>query len=333
MNYPNNGYYNDTCNFIGGHDNYQKSTTSGTPSMIFGSYNGDENNPITGSSIIFGNSNKNLLTMQPGAGVTIGNSNKLRSNGMIFGNGCSNETAQGAVKYMIGEGIKSFGSWNEKVMGIGLYNKNSGLLSNACFVVGCGTSDSARKNALEINNTQFKITNSLQLATDATEVNAITPPQDPNNVTQDDMTLATVSHLGGSYRKSQVAYFSDYDSATSIPTDGTSVDFTTFGAKPAWANRALVTFRWENELFEKEIHFTRNEGIHLYAVQQAYSTFPDTIEYKHLRVEWDYTNQTLTAAGFWTYSQDMANNGAISGWDRALTNASTCKILSVVYSE
>lgn len=197
ITFPNSFYYNGTCCFVGGHDNYQRSNGAEgeAPSMIFGRENGAANNPITGSSIVLGNFNKNLNTVQPGNGVTIGNSNKLQSNGMIFGNSCTNETSQGAVKYMIGEGINSYGAWNEKTMGIGLFNKTSQLLSNACLVVGCGTSNTARKNALEINNTQLKITNNLQLASDSTEVNAIVPPADPNNVTADDQTLATKAYV------------------------------------------------------------------------------------------------------------------------------------------
>ena len=55
--------------------------------------------------------------------------------------------------------------------------------------------DASRTNALEVNASTTKLLTKLQLATDTTAVNAITPPQDPNNVTQDDMTLVTKSYI------------------------------------------------------------------------------------------------------------------------------------------
>ena len=154
---------------------------------------------------------------------------------------------------------------------------------------------------------------------------------------QDDKTLVTKSHLAnnlGNYAKSQVSYMEDWDTASALPLDNTTVSLpSTYGAIPSWAQRAILTFRWENELITKEVFFDKDEGIHLHVVQRAYNTFPDTIHYRHLRIEWDFTNQTLVVADYWTYDQDMANAGAVSNWDYTLTNASACKILSVVYSE
>lgn len=279
----------------------------------------------------YGNTNKGSATLVFGSMNSAGSWAHSPSDCIVLGSG---NTLSSPVKenYMLGKSLTSNHSY---LTVVGSHNA-APVISQPRVILASGLDQDNKQNAIEMGISCTKILLNLQLANDNTEVNAITPPQDPDNVTADDQTLVTKSFMTstlGNYIKSQVAYFSDYDSATSIPLDGTSVDFTTFGTKPDWAQRALVTFRWENELIEKEIHFTRNEGIHLYAVQQAYSTFPDTIDYKHLRLEWDYTNQTLTAAGFWTYSQDMANAGAISGWDRTLTNASTCKILSVVYSE
>lgn len=312
-------YYGTDSNKNIASGNY--STTIGRKNKTSGNYGftGGVSNTNSGNgTLMFGSYNSSPTFNPPSDCIVLGLSNTL----------------SGPVKenYMLGHSLNS--SLNYLTI-IGSYNA-APTVSQPRVILASGLNQDNKQNGIEIGIDCTKILLNLQLANDNTEVNAITPPQDPDNVTADDQTLVTKSFMTntlGNYIKSQVAYFSDYDSAISIPLDGTSVDFTTFGTKPAWAQRALVTFRWENELIEKEIHFTRNEGIHLYVVQQAYSTFPDTIDYKHLRLEWDYTNQTLTAAGFWTYNQDMANSGAISGWDRTLTNASTCKILSVVYSE
>lgn len=219
---------------------------------------------------------------------------------------------------------------------IGRYNDP--YTPDAVFVIGCGNSNT-RKNGLVLTATKCKLVNDLQLNTDDTAVNAITPPQDPQNVTADDQTLVTKSYLTSQipsltpYSKSQVAYFEEWDNATILPIDGSSISLTTFGTIPTWSNRAIITFRWENELITKEVFFNKNEGIHLHVVQRAYSAFPETINYKHMRIEWNYTNSNFTAADFWTYDQDMNNAGAISNWSHTLSNATTCKILSVVFSE
>lgn len=74
---------------------------------------------------------------------------------------------------------------------VGIYNNTPTALTNPDFVVGVGTSNSNRKNAIECKNTATKICNALQLADDSTEVTAIVPPVDPNNPITDDQTLAT----------------------------------------------------------------------------------------------------------------------------------------------
>ena len=241
-------------------------------------------------------------------------------------------TLTGGVQenYMLGSGLSS----NRNYLAIIGSHNAAPVIVNPRVILAAGHNNSTKRNAIEVGTTSAKILVNLQLAADTTEVNAITPPQDPNNVTTDDQTLVTLGHMNAGFSKSQVAYFSEYDTALSVPLDTTSIDFTTsFGAPPAWANRAFITFRWENELIQKEIHFTKNEGIHLNIVQRAYSTFPETVVHKHLRLEWDFTAKTLTAADYWTYDQDMSNSGAISNWDHTLTNASACKVLSVVYSQ
>ena len=305
---------NGETTLMGGFGNgISGSFASNYGNIVFGGSNSVQSNYNTNSFVtsgLFGYGNKILLDRSS----TSFTSSFLIGNNLLFDTSANYDSLTGCVI-------------------LGKFNKTPTSLLNPCLSVGSGTNGN-RKNALEINNTSIKINNNLQLATDTTEVNAITPPQDPNNVTADDKTLATVGYIQGIYQKSQVAYFSEYDTAISVPVDGTGIDIeTSLGAIPSWANRLILTFRWENELFVKEIHFTKNEGVHLYVVQRAYSTFPETIAYKHLRLEWDYTNKTLTAADYWVYDQDMANAGAIANWDHTLANAPTCKILSAVYSE
>jgi len=325
------GYNNKnagTCSFCGGKNNYLD--TNYTPSFIFGDNNGTSGQRY-GNCIVLGHNNKG--SGQGAQFYIMGKDNTINyPGGIVIANKAS---AYGG--YYFGEGVKAISTQNILQCVIGLYNAGT-TLPNPRFAIGVGTS-SERITALEMNKTVCKINNKLQLASDGTEVNAITPPQDPQNVTADDQTLVTKSYLTSQipslthYSKSQVAYFEEWDNATIIPVDGSSISLTTFGTIPTWSNRAIITFRWENELITKEVFFNKNEGIHLHIVQRAYSTFPETINYKHMRIEWDYTNNNLTAADFWTYDQDMSNAGAISNWSHTLSNATTCKILSVVFSE
>lgn len=74
---------------------------------------------------------------------------------------------------------------------VGRYNNTTTALSGPHFVVGVGTSNNAKANAIECNNTATKICNNLQLATDSTEVNAIIPPEDPDYPETDERVLAT----------------------------------------------------------------------------------------------------------------------------------------------
>lgn len=78
---------------------------------------------------------------------------------------------------------------------VGQYNNTTTALSNPDFVVGVGTSNSNRKNAIECNNAATKICNNLRLATDSTEVNAIIPPEIPGEPEADEQVLATKAYV------------------------------------------------------------------------------------------------------------------------------------------
>lgn len=304
----NNKNHGEQC-FVGGYGN----------TLAFTGTSGHCDN-----NLIFGNSNKMNC---------VDSTKTVRSSVILGYNNEFQNAAAASCTYMVGENLKH--SKSNTVL-LGRYNNSSTSLSSPNIILAAGSSNSVRKNAIEIDSSNCKILNKLQLATDSTTVNAITSPQDPNNVTTDDQTLATKSYVLSQipslndYNKSSVLYSVDWATATALPLDNTTVSLTSYGTIPAWANRVSLIFKWENELFVKDIFLDANEGIHLYAVQRAYSTFPETIVYKHLRIEWNHTNQTLLVSDFWTYDQDMSNNGAISNWDHTLSNANDCKILNVV---
>lgn len=169
---------------------------------------GNGNKSQDASGIMVGFSNE-LMDGFSSGGVVFGSSNKTYANVVV---GRDNSESTGSRSYssvILGRNciIKDatytlYCGWglttptnNSSVCLFGKYNGLTYSLNNPSVIFGCGTDSSNRKNALECNATTVKIAQNLQLKTDTTEVNAITPPQDPNNVTQDDMTLVTVSHL------------------------------------------------------------------------------------------------------------------------------------------
>ena len=321
------------------------STTIGKKNLTSGIHSftgGGNNDNASENSFVFGQNNKTIKVNTNRYCAVIGDrntfSNSSARENIVFGEG--NTLVNSRQMKIIGDYNYTPNERYSYGVLVGNGNATTPTLVAPVFTVACGSSyGSIRKNGMEINSTECKILNNLQLASDSTAVNAITPPQDPQNVTADDQTLVTKSYLTSQipsltpYSKSQVAYFEEWDNATIIPVDGSSISLTTFGTIPTWSNRAIITFRLEKELITIEVFFNKNEGIHLHIVQRAYSTYPETIHYRHMRIEWDYTNNTLTAADYWTYDQDMSNSGAVSNWDHTLSNASTCKILSVVFSE
>ena len=335
------GYNNNL--YSGSYTGCKYHYTIGTTNTVLPNGDNQDNSLTIGFSneqngkgnFIFGSNNLAKYNSNVANCLLVGRENTARNNKKYLFGLKNTSSATSNIEFHYGCGLSGFSTGGVLTL-LGNYNFTSPSLTSPRVIVGCGA-NGANKNAIEINATDLKILNDLQLASDATTVNAITPPQDPNNVTTYDQTLVTKSHLTntlGNYAKSQVAYLEDWDTASALPLDNTTVVLpTVYGAIPSWAKRAVLTFRWENELITKEIFFDKNEGIHLHLAQRAYSTFPDTIHYRHLRIEWDFTNQTLLVADYWTYDQDMANAGAISNWDYTLSNASPCKILSVVYGE
>lgn len=139
-----------------------------------------------------------------GTGTFIAGHDNSNVRGIVLGyNNQPGFTNSGTDRIFIGDslrGVRKHGTYSEtnSLIILGKLNETELHLegNDGVVVVGCGKNNN-RKTALEINNTECKILNNLQLASDTTHVNAITPPQDPDNVTADDMTLVTKSYTRG----------------------------------------------------------------------------------------------------------------------------------------
>ena len=190
------GNYSTAC----GANNKSK----GNYSLTFGN-----NNTNSGPNSIMGGSN-NTLTATISDSCIIGTSNRPPYGGIVLG---SNNTASGIVigrnninnysslinGILIGDHLQ-YESSNDPII-IGHYN-NRPVLSSASLIFSSGTSN-ARINAIEISPDYTKIRNRFQLGNDAWVV-LIDTPQNPNNITLNEKTLATL----GSFQKRYQSWYS-----------------------------------------------------------------------------------------------------------------------------
>ena len=210
-------------------------------------------------------------------------------------------------------------------------NNQTPVLSDTHLVLASGTTSSSA-TAIEASGSQCKIRLPLQLANDTTEVNAITPPQDPNNVTTDDQTLVTKSYIGASYMQTQSFYSAvDEASATLVPIDGSSLDLTTLtGTLPSWVTMLTINFKWEGETYTKDLRLDINDGLHLDAQQYDTSQIPTSVlEHSHVRMDFTAATTSVQAIDYWYYEHDITTN-TIANFDYTLSNCPNIKILSIV---
>lgn len=179
----------------------------------------------TAASIILGTQNQNV------SGCVIGAFNNGSTGGATYKNG-----------YLFGQNLSyynnvdnSYNSSNTVV--IGNYNTKTTLIRPS-VVLACGQFGN-RFNGLELSTTDCKILTNFQLASDATAVNAIDPPQDPANPTTDEQTLATLGSLHNLGITRQEQHY--FDTLTDLNT-GTGQNITTdLGLTvPDWANEIIL---------------------------------------------------------------------------------------------
>lgn len=170
----------------------KKNTTTGIYSFT-GGYN---NNNNAENSFVFGQRNATRKVNINGYCMVVGKGNSLTDTlaREVIVLGENNYVTRSRQIRIIGDNNEATNDRYAYGVLIGNYNYSTPTLSAPVFTVACGSS-SARKNAMEIDRTECKIFNNLQLANDSTAVNAITPYADPNNPTTEDQTLMTVSYF------------------------------------------------------------------------------------------------------------------------------------------
>lgn len=176
------------CTFTGGISN----TNKGSYSLVFGNTN---TLPSGSASIVAGGQNQITAPSgkNPAYGVCLGGGNKGNLfYGMMIGT--ENKSGSYGGSRLIGDKLEST---NADQMIIGRLNNTTTSLSTPNVIIANGYNVGAtdyRQSAIEINQTDTKILTNLQLASDTTAVNAITPAQNsPASI--DDMTLVTKSYI------------------------------------------------------------------------------------------------------------------------------------------
>ena len=242
--------------FIAGYQN----TIAGRRSYVLGDKNttatGAQDNQIIGynndlkkaqSAIVVG---KNTVVQGSGAHtpnniIIVGHGNRL------LNHGGTNDTM---YQLLCGIHLTPLDHKSDVII-YGIYNQTSNYckLTNPKVVIGAGTGYNYldAKNAIEINNTDCKIINNLQLNADTTAVNAITPPADPSNPTADEKTLATKAYVasqvpslaaleGITFKRSETAVSGQLTALT--PETAYDLESTFSITIPSWASHMYIGY-------------------------------------------------------------------------------------------
>lgn len=194
-------------------------------------------------------------------------------------------------------------------VGVGLFNNDSFSLSDPVFFIGCGANNQ-RKNALEVNAYVTKVLQSFELARDNTRVDAITPPPDPNNVTQDDKTLVTKSHVPVPLLTTATA-LSDSDPTLDLSSVWSNVRTSD--------NNIRFYIRINGVCFESSLCDCKNTDGFLQFSRNAYDSNAQSTSIYQYKFSWDHTATALTYIELLSY--DLADAGTISNVSHALSGA------------
>lgn len=276
--FGSNNTNSGSCAIVGGYNNTM--TAAGNYGCIFGI----NNNPPYGGYIIGSYNNA--------SGIVIGNNNtnyySSLVNGILIGDHL-NYNAQASVNPII----------------IGHYN-NYPVLSSASLIFACGTSN-ASINAIEISPDYTKIRNRFQLNNNDAWVVFIDTPQNPNNITTDEKTLATL----GSFQK---RYQSWNSTITFTPdTPKTTADLPSgFQAALYQATEAEFTGTYHGVQVQAKFRLSPNSDETLLANPVVcYNT--DAGAYSHTRgfiLKLEKTSSTVTITMQQGTSIDFGNNDA-----------------------
>ena len=190
-------------------------------------------------------------------------------------------------------------------------NNQTPVLSNAHLILASGTQSSS-KTAIEASNSQCKIRLPLQLATDTTEVNAITPAlSSPASI--DDKTLVTKSHLGATLPMAHLAGAITGLDETSFPLDFTSY----WAAARATDANMRISLRISGSCYTKSLYNCLAVDGSFECYRSSYDSGTQITTFSRYRFGWDYANKVLNLTG--SMSWELSDSGTISNVTHGLT--------------
>ena len=204
---------------------------------------------------------------------------------------------------------------------LGIYNSSTPSLTKPNVVIGCGISAGNPKNAIEINTDTTKILTNLQLKTDTTEVNAITPPQDPNNVTQDDMTLVTKSYMSPYLKEQELTAQADTAFSSNSPT-------ITLPTPPSWCRLLQITARVGGRQTTVIAHYDPTPGVPhtVFSVDcLLWNDNSEVFEHNWCEFEYDNTTNSITWTNYvqWTHDLPLGVPGTTTLLKKGIANCDT----------
>ena len=259
-----------------------------------------------------------------GNGTFIAGRDNYRIRGIALGyNNRNGFTNTGIDRIFIGDhltGVRKHGEWGEasSFLILGKYNEQELHLegNDGVVVVGCGKDTNNKKTALEISNTECKILNNLQLATDTTKVNAIVPPSDPNNITADDQTLATKAYADAISANLPMKHLTS--AITGLSETSFPLDFTSYwSAARATDVNMKISIRINGVCYMKYLFNCLAVDGNVDCYRYVYDSVNQITTFYRYMFNWDYTNKAFNLVG--AMSWQMNDSGTISNVSHNVT--------------
>lgn len=226
--------------------------------------------------------------------------------------GTENRSGSYGGSRLIGDKLEST---NADQMIIGRLNNTTTSLSAPSVIIANGYSVGAtdyRQSAIEIDQTDTKILNNLQLASDTTAVNAITPAlSSPASI--DDKTLVTKSHLGATLPMTHLAGAITGLDETSFPLDFTSY----WAAARATDANMKISLRINGSCYSKSLYNCLAVDGSFECYRSSYDSGTQITTFSRYRFGWDYANKALNLTG--SMSWELSDAGTISNVTHGLT--------------
>ena len=269
----------------------------------------------------------NVKAKYPGGsqnyGGTVAIGRNINGGGVLYGYSLSGGYGKGAV--LIGHDLQTKS-----------YNVYSSAGTNAYYFGASPAADSFSPSSLKIgignNKTALesdkdgllRFPHGFCMDSITTVVNAITSPQDPNNITADDQTLVTKSYLS-----TQIPSLSDYSKSSEILASAfsfsSSTPTATLTTPPAWCRVLQITVRVDGQNTTVNATYDPAPGVPhtLFEVNvKRWDSNANKLTYYWCQFEYSNTNNDITWTNWVGWDQDFST-GTITKIGDGIANFNT----------